>query len=190
MVPDDRDLGVAPRTKFSSAHAAELALTTSGPRRTPSRDRILRAATVQWCRDLQFPTARDVAQATGLSSVSSVVTPFGRCVDLQAEIIRTEWGLVSRGWAAAPDGSRPRWLVEHARRLAELDGACLRLPSLVCSAVAAAGVTALPRPDLLVPLHAMAALARPDAGDDPRALVIETVALAGWPDRRQMAVPA
>lgn len=187
MVPRDRDLQVAPRTKFSAAHAARVALTRPTPPVTPARERILRAATALWCRHLQFPTVRDVAQATGHRSISSVTTPFGRSIDLQAAIIRTEWDLVTRGWVALPDRSRPRWLVEHARHLTELDGACLRLPGLVCSAVAAADVTVLPPPDVLVPLHALAALARPGTVADVHA--VAAVAVLAVP-AHPVAVPA
>jgi hypothetical protein len=177
VVPSDRDLRVA--HKFSAAHAARIALSGSVPHLTPARERILRAATVLWCRHLQFPTARDIARAAGHSSVSCVVAPFGRCIDVQGAIIRVEWDLVAREWATEPDGSRPRWLAEHAVRLARVDGSCLRLPGLVCSAVAASGIALLPPPRVLVPLHALAALARPGLDDDVRTVAAAAATLAG-----------
>lgn len=174
-----RSLGISSPTRSMAVDAACVALTGVPLPRTAARERIVRAATVLWCRQLQPPTVRQVAAATGHRSFSGAVTPFGRCIDLHAAVIRTEWDLVARRWASAPHASRARWLADHARQLADVDPACLRLPGLVCSAVAAAGVTAVPPAELLVPLHALSALVRPSGRAVPD-VAGAAAALADW----------
>lgn len=190
MTSHTRGLRVPAGTRSSAVDAARLALARPPLHRTPGRERILRAATVLWCRELQLPTVREVARSTGHSSPSGVITPFGRCVDLQAVIIRTEWDLLVPWWQAVPAEARGRWLAEHARQLEDMDRACLRLPGLVCSAVASAEVVPLPPLELLTPLHALASLAGTDSGVDPHALAAAAASLAGRPGRTAMAVSA
>lgn len=146
-------------TKFTATAAAKIALAGRPRRLSPARGRIVRAATVLWCRHLQFPPVRAIGAAIGLSSPSTPVKGFGRTIDIQAAVIGTEWQRIVDGWLTAPRHRRPSWLVDHGRDLAAMDPACLRLPGLVCSAVLGSG--ALPQPPSpadLVPLHALAAL--------------------------------
>lgn len=169
--------GVA--TRFTAVDAARVALTRRPVHLTPARTQIMLAATVLWCRTLQFPTIRGIGTASGRRSPSSVVTGFGRAIDIQAAAIRTEWRLIDRGWLSSSDAERPRWLDEHRRNLVAVDPACLRLPGLVCSSVVASGL--LPRrpaPELLAPLHGLAAFAD-GAGRSPVGTDVESDAPTG-----------
>lgn len=160
MGTDDPDRELAFRTKFTATDAARVAFTTPPVRLTRARSRILLAATAAWCRDLQFPTVRDIGAATGLRSPSTVTGGFGRLIDIQATVIRLEWQRIEQGWMEVPADRRPSWLAQHGCELGALDPTCVRLPGLVCSAVLGADVVRpRPAPGLLAPLHALAALA-------------------------------
>jgi len=155
------------RTKFTAVEAARLALATdfSPPLLTPALRRRLSMAAMLWCRDLQFPTVRELGTAVGLTSTSSVTAVFGRLIDLQATVIHLEWCRIER-LALQPADELPDRLVDHARKLVAADGWCLRLPSLVWSAVVTADPShASGRVPLAVALHTMAAMASPASGE-------------------------
>lgn len=151
------------------------------PRRlTPARLRVVRAAARLWCRDLRFPSVRAIGSAAGLRSPSTVVGGAG-IVDLQAAVIAWEWRQIERGWVAVPPVAAAGWLADHGRALLADDPTLLRLPGLVVTAVAGAGV--LPyrmAPDDLVPLLGLAALAGtpddPVHPDDVDRLVLDLIA--------------
>lgn len=169
-------------TKFTATDAALEALMLPGPRATVSRNRIVGRATVLWCRGLQFPSIRRIGRAAGISSPSSVSTPFGTALGIQAEVIRREWSWVERWLRIAPDG-RDDALAAHGHDLTDRDPVCLRLPGLVCSAVVGSGVLrARPPAHLLAPLHALAALVDiPGNGSDPLTAVPWLSTLASAP---------
>lgn len=150
---------VAVKTKFSAVDAARLAL-GGEPHPTVSttrQRRLVRVASTMWCRDLQFPTVRELGRELGLSSSSSVTAGFGRLIEVQAAVIRREWHLLER-WSALPPGDRAAALKAHADHLADVDPVRLRLPGLVWSAVATAEPGRIPaEPGVAAPLHALAA---------------------------------
>lgn len=157
-------LDLAPRgpvkTKFSPVDAARLALEPSlvPVGRTPRRDRLLRMATSMWCRQLQFPTVRQLVAEGGWTSTSTVTAGFGGLIYLQAEVIRGEWNELER-WSGLPAADRTGALVDHAEHLAAMDPACLRLPGLVWSAVTIADPAREGDLELALHVHALAALA-------------------------------
>lgn len=169
-------------SKFTATDAARDALTVPGPRATVSRNRIVGRAAVLWCRGLQFPSIRRIGAAAGFSSPSTVSTPFGSALGIQAEVIRREWAWVEKWLRIAPDG-RDRALAGHCHNLADRDPVCLRLPGLVCSAVVGSGVLRdRPPAHLLAPLHALSALVDiPGNGSDPLTAVPWLSALASTP---------
>jgi hypothetical protein len=160
MAPTPPDRPVVTKTKFTATDAARIALARPPRPLTPARRRVLAAAATLWCRGLQFPTVREIGAALGLRSPSTVVGGFDGLIDVHAAVIRTEWQRIDQGWMTSSSGDRSRWLVEHGRELAAIDPSCLRLPSLVCSAVLGSGAVPLrPGAHLVVPLHALAAFA-------------------------------
>jgi hypothetical protein len=150
---------VAAKTKFSAVDAARLAL-AGEPLPTVSttrQRRVARVASTMWCRDLQFPTVRELGRELGLSSSSSVTAGFGRLIDVQAVLIRREWAVLEH-WSALPPDDRAAALKAHADRLANVDPVRLRLPGLVWSAVATADPGRIPTElGVAAPLHALAA---------------------------------
>lgn len=151
---------VPKKTKFTPVDAARVALAARPVTLTPSRLRVVLCAATLWCRDLQFPTARQLARALGRSSPSTAVTMFSGLVGVHATVIALEWRRLEQGWMSTVAGDPIGWLVDHAHELAAIDPACLRLPALVSSAVASADrARAALRCDRLAPLHALAALA-------------------------------
>lgn len=155
---------VATKTKFSAVDAARLAL-EPGARfevATPRQRRLLNAAATLWCRDLQFPTVRELGRELRLHSTSSVTAGFGRLIEVQASVIEQEWALLEV-WSAMPTLRRQVALHEHAEHLVAIDPVLLRLPGLVWSAVESAAPDRVPAEvGLAAPLHSLAAFV---AGD-------------------------
>lgn len=147
-------------SKFAATAAAAVALRAPAVPSTAIRERNLRSAATLWCRHLQFPTVRAVRDDLGMASAGAVLHGFHRLIDVHAAVIRTEWDLLEHGWFGADPDLRTRWLATHAVELAEVDPVLLRLPGLVCSAVFGSGAASRPvDAGLVVPLHALAALA-------------------------------
>lgn len=150
---------VGAKTKFSAVDAAHLAfdgephLVVS----TSRQHRLVRVASTLWCRALQFPTVRELGRELGVSSTSSVTAGFGRLIDVQAAVIRSEWHLLER-CSSLPSDERLDALMDHARQLVDLDPVCLRLPGLVWSAVASADPSRVSAGRAMAaPLHVLAA---------------------------------
>lgn len=140
--------------------AARLALTGRPPDPSPGRARRLDVTAILWCRELRLPTVRQIGAAMGHSSPSTPLDGFGHLVDIVAGVIRREWGQIEHGWLPVPAADRSDWLVGHVRSLLALDPACLRLPALVSTALAAADHDRFePLAAQLAPLHALAAFA-------------------------------
>lgn len=171
--------------------AARRALTDPPPEPDPRRARVLDVTAILWCRDLRPPTVRQIGAAMGHTSPSTPLNGFGHLVDIVAGVIRREWGQIEHGWLPAPVDDRSDWLVDHVRSLLALDPACLRLPALVGSAVAAADpARSVPLAAQLAPLHALAAFAPgPDAVGDPGG-VVPLRPPGGREQDRHLAVPA
>lgn len=164
--------GVVTSRTFTTIDAARLALDRESAELTPRRDRVLTGAAKLWCRHLEFPTVRELGAEMGHTSPSTPLNGFGRVIDIQASVIRLEWQRIDAGWISSPTGDAVGWLIRHARTLAAIDPACLRLPGLVCAAVLAADADRpRPRPECLVPLHALAAFVdAPSCPPGPAAL--------------------
>jgi hypothetical protein len=156
----ERDGVVVAKTKFTPVDAARLALTAPPIPLTPRRTRLLLIAATVWCREMQFPTVRELATALGVRSTSTVVNGFAGHLGVQAAVVAHEWTSLREGWFAPGGVDRAAWLVRHAVDLHRLDPACLRLPGYVCAAVEATGLSGTESPeDLTPPLHVLAAFA-------------------------------
>lgn len=89
-----------------------------------------------WCRELTFPTVRRLAAEIGRSPVT-ILTPFGRVIDIHAEVIRREWSSLQTIANAAPH-LRPQRMAEHVSALRCFDPGLVRLPAPVEAAIAGA----------------------------------------------------
>lgn len=123
-------------TKFSAVDAARLALSAETIEPTPARERTVNAAAVMWCRELAFPTIRRLAAEVGRSPVT-VLKPFGRVIDIYAEVIRREWAALET-IADAAAHERPQQMAEHMAALHRFDPVLVRLPVLVEASIAGA----------------------------------------------------
>jgi hypothetical protein len=150
------DVSNRPSIKVSPVDAAHRALVAAPVASSTSRDRILSAAELLWCRSAAIPSVRCIGLEAGRSPVT-VLAPFGRLVDLYAEVIRRERSLLDEGWFSAHPKARAAFFRLHVSDLRARDPVLLRLPGLVLASIAGAGVTLPAR--MTVPWYSLAAFA-------------------------------
>lgn len=178
------------KAKFTPVDAARVALATPVVDLTPTRLRVVTRAAAMWCRELQFPTVRQLLAELDRTSLSTPLSGFGHLINVHAAVIALEWSRLRVVVADVDPCRRIDLLARRAQELVEIDQACLRLPALVWAAVVAADPSTARRAgELAALLHALAAFADgcppPDGRAARRALL---AAARGW--SHEWVVPA
>lgn len=179
--------------RFTPVDAARLALATPDRDLTASQRRVVACGAQLWCRQLQFPTVRQIAAQLGRRSPSTVLFGFEGVLGVHAVVIAAEWRQLVQIWRRPVVTDRVDGLVTHAERLAATDQTSLRLPALVASAIAAVDPLQVPQSwHLAASLHLLAAVAdRPHRRLDRG--VLRGVVMAGLgsvDEAGQIAMPA
>lgn len=171
---------MAPR-KFTPVDAARRVFGPP-PVLSPARQRIVECAATLWCRDLAFPTVRELAAAAG-RAISTVLNGYDELIEVQSTVLAIEWAKLDAATIPGPPLEQVHWMSEHVLELAVVDPDLLRLPSFTVTAMLRAdpGRRSSPVAGLVPMLHALAALA--DVAPSPVSGVsIERTLIraAGW----------